>query len=400
MGDNRDRSADSRFSLGRQGPWRAGAVGEYRRPRRVHHLQPRRHDPAHRAVDLVHGLPRGPRRQLRCAPTRNRIQTWPTNAMPHMHDTRPGPTDIHDSPVVREAKRAAVWIGMVLLVMGCIVACPADDADHRRAGVRGDPRRRHAPARAGAADRARLAAGDRHASPASPSSAGPFIYAGTTLAGQATELRGVVTEQGNRVMVYLRQTGLMPNGDMSQLGSQLLGGVGRLTTALSTAFGALSSILMILVIGIFIAIEPKLYDRGVAWMLPTEHRDGFYESVEQGRLHAAPADVRADRRHGGRGRRHLADADVGRRADGGAARPADRSARLRPQHRRDRVGRADGRGRLFGRDRRRAVGDRDLFHRPDDRWLSHRALMSRGARSTWRRRWCWRRSCCSGCCSG
>ena len=43
------------------------------------------------------------------------------DALPHMHDTRPGPTDIHDSQVVREAKRAAVWIGLVLLVIGCIV---------------------------------------------------------------------------------------------------------------------------------------------------------------------------------------------------------------------------------------------------------------------------------------
>ena len=34
---------------------------------------------------------------------------------------------------------------------------------------------------------------------------------------------------------------------------------------------------MILVIGIFIAIEPKLYDRGVAWMLPTAARHGFYD---------------------------------------------------------------------------------------------------------------------------
>ena len=34
---------------------------------------------------------------------------------------------------------------------------------------------------------------------------------------------------------------------------------------------------MILVIGIFVAIEPKLYDRGVAWMLPSNSRDGFYE---------------------------------------------------------------------------------------------------------------------------
>ena len=40
MGDNRDRSADSRFALGLSGKraWRPGAVGEYRRPRRVHHL--------------------------------------------------------------------------------------------------------------------------------------------------------------------------------------------------------------------------------------------------------------------------------------------------------------------------------------------------------------------------
>jgi predicted PurR-regulated permease PerM len=57
----------------------------------------------------------------------------------------------------------------------------------------------------------------------------------------------------------------------------LLGGVGRLTAAVSTAIGALTSIVMIIVIGIFIAVEPKLYDRGVAWMLPTEHRTGFYE---------------------------------------------------------------------------------------------------------------------------
>ena len=83
-----------------------------------------------------------------------------------------------------------------------------------------------------------------------------FFYAGTTLAGQAEELRAVVTAQSDRLTGYLRQSGLMPKGDMSQVGGQLLGGVGRLTTALSTALGALSSILMILVLGIFFAIEP------------------------------------------------------------------------------------------------------------------------------------------------
>ena len=200
-----------------------------------------------------------------------------TNAgVPAVHDTRPGPTDIHDHTVIREARRAAVWIGMVLFVVGCVVLAQPImliiggmvfavilDGGTRLLG--------------------RVLPIGRGWRLAIVTLAGfafigwTFFYAGTTLAGQAEELRSVVTAQGDQLMGYLRETGLVPRGDMSQIGSQLLGGVGRLTTALSTAFGALSSILMILVIGIFIAIEPKLYDRGVAWMLPTKHRDGFYD---------------------------------------------------------------------------------------------------------------------------
>ena len=39
MGDNRDRSADSRFALDRSRPRRTRAVRESRRPRRVRHVQ-------------------------------------------------------------------------------------------------------------------------------------------------------------------------------------------------------------------------------------------------------------------------------------------------------------------------------------------------------------------------
>ena len=197
-------------------------------------------------------------------------------AVTPIHDTRPGPTDIHDSSVIREVKRAGVWIGMVLLVIGCIVLAQPImliigglvfavilDGGTRLLG--------------------RVLPIGRSWRLAIVTLAGfAFIgwtiyYAGTTLAGQAEELRAVITAQSDRAMAYLRQSGMMPKGDVSQIGGQLLGGVGRLTTALSTAIGALSSILMIIVIGIFIAIEPKLYDRGVAWMLPTRQRDGFYE---------------------------------------------------------------------------------------------------------------------------
>ena len=36
---------------------------------------------------------------------------------------------------------------------------------------------------------------------------------------------------------------------------------------------------MILVLGIFIATEPRLYQRGVAWMLPLGSRDRFYRTL-------------------------------------------------------------------------------------------------------------------------
>ena len=36
---------------------------------------------------------------------------------------------------------------------------------------------------------------------------------------------------------------------------------------------------MIIVIGLFIAAEPRLYERGVAWMLPMRNREGFYRTA-------------------------------------------------------------------------------------------------------------------------
>ena len=186
---------------------------------------------------------------------------------------RPGPTEMHDARLIAEVKRAAIWLGMALLIVGVIVLAQPImliigglvfavilDGGTRLLG-------RVLPI--GRAWRLGIV-----------TLAGfgfigwTFYYTGTTLAGQAEELRAVVTAQADVAMKYIQKTGLMPSGDMSQIGSQLLGGVGRLTTALSTAVGVLTSTIMVIVIGIFIAMEPKLYDRGVAWMLPTDSRDG------------------------------------------------------------------------------------------------------------------------------
>ena len=60
-----------------------------------------------------------------------------------------------------------------------------------------------------------------------------------------------------------------------------MGSLGRLTSWVGSALGAISSIAMIIVLGIFIAAEPRLYERGFAWLLPIERRADFYATTER-----------------------------------------------------------------------------------------------------------------------
>jgi predicted PurR-regulated permease PerM len=103
-----------------------------------------------------------------------------------------------------------------------------------------------------------------------------FYYAGTTFAAQFEALRAVVEAQVARLYAWAQNVGLVSDPTPGSLGQQLMGSVGRLTTAVGSALGALTSAILIFVIAIFIAIEPRLYDRGIAWMLPLRHRGRFY----------------------------------------------------------------------------------------------------------------------------
>jgi len=191
---------------------------------------------------------------------------------------RPGPADISDVAVIAEVRRAAVWIGMALLVAGFIVLSQPIlliiggmvfavilDGGTRLLG-------RILP----------IARGWRLAMVTLAGFAfvgWVFYFAGTTLIGQASELREVITLQWDRLIGYAVELDLMPSegAGLQSFSQQILGGVGRLTSAVSTAIGAVTSMLMIIVIGIFVAIEPRLYDKGFAWMLPIGNRTRFYE---------------------------------------------------------------------------------------------------------------------------
>ena len=201
----------------------------------------------------------------------------PPTTEPHVE--RPGPAEFRDPLIRRELQRAAVWFGLALLIIGVIVL-----AQPLLLIV------------GGAIFAVFLDGGTRLLGRWLPIPRGwrllifillgfGFIgwvlyFAGTTIAAQFEQLRDVVSAQFNRVMAFAAEMGLMPGGGPTDLGSQLLGSVGRLTSAVGSVLGALTSVIAMIVIGIFLAAEPRIYDRGIAWMLPLRARGSFYRIAE------------------------------------------------------------------------------------------------------------------------
>ena len=204
-------------------------------------------------------------------------QVPPPTVEPHVE--RPGPAEFRDPHVRREMQKAAVWFGMglavagaiilaqpLLLIVGGMVFAVFLDGGVRLLG-------RFLPIARPWRLAVVLILGFGFLG-------WVFWFAGTTIATQAEALRGVMTEQFQRAMAFAESLGLLPRGGGSNIGSQLLGGVGKLTSAVGSVIGAATSVIVMLVIGIFLASEPRIYDRGIAWMLPLRARTGFYRISE------------------------------------------------------------------------------------------------------------------------
>ena len=200
----------------------------------------------------------------------------PPTTEPHVE--RPGPAEFRDPFVRREMQKAAVWFGMALAIVGIITL--------------GQPLLLIV---GGAIFAVFLDGGVRFLGRFLPIPRGwrllivlllgfgfigwVFWFAGTTIAAQFEALRNVVSAQFDRLMNFTASLGLM-DGQPSNWRSQLLGGVGRLTSAVGSVIGGVASVIAMIVIGIFLASEPRLYDRGIAWMLPLRNRAGFYRIAE------------------------------------------------------------------------------------------------------------------------
>jgi len=195
------------------------------------------------------------------------------------HIEAPGPVEMRDPQTRAELKRAIVWVSTVLavvlvyvlaqpllLIVGGMVFAAMLDGGARLLG-------RVLP----------IARGLRIAIVAVCAFAfliGVVLYAGVELVGQFEALKAVVTGQLARIQGWASSMGLVPSGSPAQsIGRQLMGSLGQLTSAVGTALGAISSLAMIVVLGLFIAAEPRIYERGLAWMLPLDQREAFYVST-------------------------------------------------------------------------------------------------------------------------
>jgi len=190
-------------------------------------------------------------------------------------------------PVVRTAvKQASVWLGMaaalwlawqladaLLLIVGALVFAALLDGGARLLG--------------------RVVPGGRSVNLTLvvllllAAVVGFLAVTGIQIAAQWEMLRATLTEQLARLSGILADygvrdfTGRDGQGLLSGLATELFGSVGKLTQFVGGAVGAVGSLLLITVLGTFIAAEPRLYERGIEWLTPRDYRGGMGDLLEK-----------------------------------------------------------------------------------------------------------------------
>jgi predicted PurR-regulated permease PerM len=200
---------------------------------------------------------------------------------PDFHIEAVGPTELYD-PVLRiELKRALVWLGTavafalvgylaqpILLIVGGIVVASMLDGGARLLGrVMPGPR------------------GLRLAIVVLAVTAfllWTIFRMGSELTAQASSLQEVVLTQVDAAGTYARSLGFgFSPDDLMGFANQAFSSIGPVTAAVTSFVGAIAGIAMMLVLAIFFAAEPRLYEHGVAWLLPMAEREHFYGTMRK-----------------------------------------------------------------------------------------------------------------------
>ena len=189
---------------------------------------------------------------------------------------RAGPTDFADDALRDEVKRAAVWIGMaaavvaavfmaqpLLVIFAGLVLAAMIDGGARLVG-------RVLPIGRGWRVALVLLA-------AVAFLLWTAMFAGSQLTEQAAQLPAIIEAQALRGLSWLEAHGIkLGSADVKGFVEQALGGVSQLTRVVGGILGGATTLFLVLVLAIYIASEPRLYQRGIAWMLPMDSREHFH----------------------------------------------------------------------------------------------------------------------------
>jgi predicted PurR-regulated permease PerM len=214
-------------------------------------------------------------------PRKPRVPRKKTEAPEEVFREEMGPTELTDPVIRTELKKATVWIGLaslvvalvwlaqpILLIIGGLVLAAMFDGGARLLGrVLPIPR----------GFRLTIVVlgvfGFIYWT---------FVFTGSELAAQAATLQSVIEAQIETIGNQLAAAGFNISAeDVKGFGTQILNSVGRVTAAVTSVVGTLTNMAMMLVLAIFIAAEPRMYERGVAWMLPLAEREHFYGTAEK-----------------------------------------------------------------------------------------------------------------------
>jgi putative permease len=106
------------------------------------------------------------------------------------------------------------------------------------------------------------------------------VFAGSQIVDQAALLPGLVREQGLRVLAWANHHGFALNARFQQqIQTQALSSVSQLTGVVGGVLGGMATLFLIVVLGIYLAIDPQPYRRGMAWLLPRSARPFFEDTL-------------------------------------------------------------------------------------------------------------------------
>ena len=199
---------------------------------------------------------------------------------PH-DDQRASPTHIDNPELRREAQRAAVWVAVVggvalavyisqalLVIFGGLVFAAMLDGGARLLG-----RALHI----GRGWRIVLIV---------VFALGFLVwlgyFAGSQISTEAAAFPAIIKAQSVRVVAWLQAHGFdVSMARLQEIGTQLLSGFGTVTKAIGGVIGGIATAVLIFTIGLYVALEPRLYERGLGWMLPRAQRGEFHGTTER-----------------------------------------------------------------------------------------------------------------------